>query len=138
MTHQTSASTRDPGLQVGTARVLLVEDDAGVRNATRILFELEGYDVTAVTSLAEALQHIGDGHGIDVLVSDYHLSRGETGTQVITALREALGTSLKAILMTGDTSSAIRELPRDPRLRVASKPIDAEELMALLRALLAS
>jgi hypothetical protein len=32
----------------------------------------------------------------------------------------------------------MKEVPRDPRLRVASKPIDADELLALLRALLAA
>jgi hypothetical protein len=40
--------------------------------------------------------------------------------------------------MTGDTSSAIKDLPRDPYLRVASKPIEAGELLTLLRALLAA
>ena len=40
--------------------------------------------------------------------------------------------------MTGDTSSAMKELPRDPHLRVASKPIKADELLTLLRALLAA
>ncbi|MGO9594443.1 MAG: PAS domain S-box protein [Steroidobacteraceae bacterium] len=133
-------STQSPmhGPQIGTARVLLVEDDAAVRGATRMLLRVEGYRVTAVASLAEALQHIRDGNGVDLLVSDYHLSKGETGTQVIAALREALGISLKAVLTTGDTSSAIKELPRDPYLRVASKPIEADELLTLLRALLAA
>jgi CheY-like chemotaxis protein len=84
------------------------------------------------------LKHIRDGNGIDLLISDYHLGGGETGTQVIAALREALGAPLKAVLMTGDTSTAINELPRDPLLRVASKPIVAEELLTLLRALLAA
>ena len=126
------------GPQIGTARVLLVEDDAAVRGATRMLLKVEGYRVTAVDSLAEALQHVRDGNGVDLLVSDYHLSEGETGTQVIAALREALGISLKAVLTTGDTSSAIKELPRDPYLRVASKPIEADELLTLLRALLAA
>jgi hypothetical protein len=56
---------------------------------------------------------------------------------VIAALREALALPLRAVLMTGNTSSAIKDLPRDPNLRVASKPIEADELMALLRALLA-
>jgi hypothetical protein len=32
----------------------------------------------------------------------------------------------------------VRELPRDSCLRIASKPIKAEELLALLRALLAA
>jgi hypothetical protein len=40
--------------------------------------------------------------------------------------------------MTGDTSSAVNDLRRDPFLRIASKPIDAEQLLTLLRALLAA
>ena len=122
---------------IGSARLLLVEDDVAVRAATRMLFKAEGYRVTAVGSLAEALQHVGEGHGIDLLVTDYHLRDGELGTQVIAALRESLALPVKAVLMTGDTSTAVAQLPRDPYLRVASKPIKADELLALLRALLA-
>jgi hypothetical protein len=44
---------------------------------------------------------------------------------------------LKAVLTTGDTSSAIKQLPRDPYLRITSKPIKSEEWLALLRALFA-
>jgi hypothetical protein len=40
--------------------------------------------------------------------------------------------------LTTPESSAIKEVPRDPYLRIASKPIDAEELLTLLRALLAA
>lgn len=122
----------------GKARVLVVEDDAAVRGATRMLLKSEGYDVTAVASLAEALRHVRAGHGVDLLVSDYHLSDGETGTEVIAALRATLDASLKAVLTTGDTSSAIGKLPRDPYLRITSKPINAEELLTVLRALLAA
>jgi len=122
------------GPQVGKVHVLLVEDDDAVRAATRMLLNVEGYTVSAVDSVRAALQHADEG--IDLLVTDYHLRDGETGLQLITALRETLGVSLRAVLMTGDTSSAMKEVPRDPHLRVASKPIDADELLALLRALL--
>ena len=71
-------------------------------------------------------------------MTDYHLGEGETGIQVIAALREILGFALKAVLLTGDTSTAVRDLPRDTCFRVASKPIKAEELLTLLRALLAA
>jgi two-component system CheB/CheR fusion protein len=124
--------------QTGNARLLLVEDNASVRRATSMLLELDGYHVTSVASLAEALQHVREDNRVDLLVSDYHLGDGETGTQVIAALREELGTSLPSVLTTGDTSSAIKHLPVDPRLRITSKPIQAEELLALLRELLAS
>ncbi|MGA2839989.1 MAG: PAS domain S-box protein [Steroidobacteraceae bacterium] len=134
-------SSRSPfsGAQpIGEARVLVVEDNVSVRQATCLLLELEGYQVTPVASLSEALQHIQKGHGVDLLITDYHLSDGETGTQVIATLREILGISLKAVLTTGDTSSAIKQLPRDPYLRITSKPIQAEELLTMLRALLAA
>jgi hypothetical protein len=51
---------------------------------------------------------------------------------------DKLGFRLKAVLMTGDTSTEVRDLPRDGYLRIASKPIRAEELLTLLRALLAA
>ena len=44
--------------------------------------------------------------------------------------------NLKAVLITGDTSSAIREVARDPYLRFASKPVRADESLTLLEALL--
>jgi PAS domain S-box-containing protein len=123
---------------IGEARVLLVEDNPAVRSATSLLLELEGYHVTAVASLSEALLHVRNGNGVDLLISDYHLNDGETGTQVISTLREILGISLRAVLTTGDTTSAIKQLPRDPFLRITSKPVNAEELLTLLRALLAA
>jgi len=117
------------------AHVLLVEDHAGVREATRMLLRSEGYQVTAVASMAEALAHAAKNPRLDLLVTDYHLQHGETGMQVIEALRRTLHRPLRALLMTGDTSSAVNELPRDPHLRIASKPINAEQLLATLREL---
>ncbi|HYL02945.1 MAG TPA: ATP-binding protein [Steroidobacteraceae bacterium] len=119
------------------ARVLLVEDEPAVRDATRMLLEVEEYHVTAVGSLGEALQAARDAGSVDVLITDYHL-RGESGLEVIGALRRVLGSSLRAVLMTGDTSSAVKGLPADLNLRVLSKPVDAEVLLQLLDTLLAS
>jgi PAS domain S-box-containing protein len=128
----------EPALRVPQAqvRVLLVEDDASVRDATRMLLKSDGYHVTAVNSLAEALAHAAKDARLDLLVTDYHLRNGETGMQVIAALREALKVPLRAILITGDTSAAVHELRMDPHLRLASKPIKAEELLGMLGALL--
>jgi len=118
-------------------RVLLVEDDAAVRDATRLLLKVDGYQVQTAGSLVEALQKMGAAGAIDLLITDYHLAAGETGLQVINAIRQRFQPDLKAVLVTGDTSSVIKDLPSDPNLRVASKPIRAEELLNLIRALLA-
>jgi PAS domain S-box-containing protein len=117
--------------------VLLVEDDAAVRDATGLLLRLEGYEVRPAGSLAEALECIGGGARIDLIITDYHLGGAQTGTDVIARARARLGEGLPAVLITGDTSSAIRRL-ESSRLRLASKPIRADELLRLLKALLAS
>jgi PAS domain S-box-containing protein len=112
--------------------ILLVEDDQAVRDATRMLLKVEGYRVTAVATIAEAL-HKAETETIDLLITDYHLEGDEVGTALITALRHRIGNALKAVLITGDTSSAVKDLPADPYLRIASKPIKADTLLALLR-----
>ncbi len=124
--------------RVKRSRILLVEDDPGVRDATRLLLRAENYDVQVVSSLSEALAAACVVDPIDVVVTDYHLGHGETGMQVIEGLRERLGSSLKAVLVTGDTSSAIHELSRQPFMRVVSKPVQADELLELLRELSAA
>ena len=119
------------------ARVLLVEDDPAVLDATRMLLGSDGYQVTAAATMAEALEQARADPRIDLLLTDYHLSQGETGMQVIANLRAVVDRPLKAVLMTGDTSSAIKELPADPLVSVVNKPINADELLAILRALVA-
>jgi len=120
------------------ACILLVDDDAGVLDATRMLLKSAGYDVAAVASAAEALDYARHHPRVDLLLTDYHLGDGETGIQAIAAVREAVGRPLKAVLITGDTSSVMQTLSPDPLLRIASKPINAEELLDLLRMLLAA
>ncbi len=141
-----SATAQPPGAAVAAPaapagrqrrpRVLLVEDDAGVRDATRMLLSVEGYRVSAVASLTEALRSAQEEGAPDLLITDYHLRDGELGTQVIAALRDRVRAEVKAVLVTGDTSTVVKHMPNDPRLRIASKPIDAEQLLAVLKELL--
>jgi PAS domain S-box-containing protein len=117
-------------------RVLLVEDDAAVRDSTSLLLRVEGYQVTAVASLAQAL-HVAREHECpDLLVTDHYLSEGGTGTEVIEMLRERFGAAMKALLITAETSTAVKELPRDPHLRIANSPMKADLLLELIEELL--
>jgi two-component system, sensor histidine kinase len=115
--------------------ILLVEDDPAVRKAMRVFLKSEGYAVIAAGSLAEAVQLGEHTPNIDLVISDYHLAAAR-GTEVIAALRMRFGKPLASILMTGDTSSAIRELAQDSQLRIISKPVNAEELLDLIRELM--
>lgn len=130
------ASTEVAARNSDASTVLIVEDDERVRRATRLYLEMENYAVISVGSRDEALQHVYDGDDIDIVVSDYHLEKNETGLDVITSLRAALGRDLPAVLVTGDTSGLAGKLPIDSRLKLASKPIDPEELVLLMQSLL--
>lgn len=113
-----------------------IEDEPSVLQATRLLLELEGYQVIAASSRDEASERGREHPDIDLVVSDYHLKEHQTGLNVIAAIREQLARNIPAVLVTGDTSTAMRKLPSDGQLRLASKPIDAEELLTLMNELL--
>ena len=135
---ETVPGTVHPAAEIAGHRVLLVEDEPGVRNAMRMLLRMEGFRVIAAATAAEALIELADDPAFDIVISDYHLEEGRTGTEVISAARARLGSSLKAVLVTGDTSSAIRELQADEHLRIISKPINSGDLLGLVRSLLAT
>ncbi len=134
-----SPATLDPAplaAMPATLRVLLVEDEEAVRRATRMLLQVAGYQVHEAASIEEALLVIEQHGAVDILITDYHLGSGQNGSQVIQTLRNRFSATLPAVLTSGDTSSVIRELPQDPLLRLASKPVQAEELLSVLRELL--
>ena len=117
-------------------RVLLVEDDEAVRNAIRMLLEAAGYRVAAAASRAEALERIEEQPRLELIITDFHLAADGTGVQVIESARTRLGEALPAILLSGDTSAGLRNLERGGRWRLANKPIQAEQLLALMGELL--
>lgn len=117
-------------------RVLLVEDDAGVRSAMRMLLGAEGYEVSAAASIAEALRMASDRDAFDLLITDFHLGGGSTGLELLAALRARYGSGLKSILVSGDTSFAVKNLQPDRYLRIANKPLRAEQLLRLITELL--
>lgn len=112
--------------------VLLVDDDPAVLDATRLLLRVEGYHVTAGTSLVEAVETARQSPDIELLITDFHLSEGKLGTDVMKSVEEALGRRVKTVLITGDTSSAISRVTRDDYVRLARKPIEADELLGLI------
>ncbi len=130
------AISRQAEVSENRHHLLLVEDHPGVRNATRMFLKGEGYRVTTAATLAEAQACLRAHPDIELVITDYHLENGETGADVIALARDELGRDCSAVLVTGDTSRAIAELPRDGRLRITSKPIHAAELLGLIDDLL--
>ena len=118
-------------------RVLVVEDEPAVLNATRMLLMAEGYGVATATSVAQAVERVRESRDLELIITDYHLADGETGRQVITSVREIGGSDLKAVLITGDTSTAARGVEGHENVHFLSKPVHPDELLGLLEELVA-
>ena len=100
-----------------------------------MLLKVAGYRVTEAACLSQAIAEAREHETLDLLITDYHLGSTETGMDVITAVRAEVSPDLKALLVTGDTSSAVKDLEHDANTRIASKPINADEFLRLLEVL---
>jgi two-component system, sensor histidine kinase len=119
--------------------VLIVDDDASVLKAIRRFLQLDGFPVSSAASVSEATQLAGNQPDIELLVTDFHLTNGEVGTDVIAAIRGITGRPVRAVVISGDTSLALRKVTlQDPHVRLASKPVNAAELLSLIAELLES
>jgi PAS domain S-box-containing protein len=130
------ASTPEDRTRHAERHILLIEDDPGVRNATRLLLRSEGYQVSVASSVAEAVAQAIKMPTLSLILSDYHLTGRETGTQAVKAVREVRNAPVRAVMMSGDTSSAMKAFGPEADVHIVSKPIDSETLLGLLSELL--
>lgn len=119
--------------------VLLIEDNEAVADSFRLLLGMEKFSVTTASSGKDALNELDKlPQPPDVIISDYRLEGGETGLDVIGRLRAACGGSpIPAILITGDTNTALIGQAKAAGCRLLYKPIRHTALEATIRELLA-
>ncbi|HXV40431.1 MAG TPA: ATP-binding protein [Steroidobacteraceae bacterium] len=135
----TQAARPEPAAAAATvtaasgAVILLVEDDDAVRGATELYLRAIGHKPIATASLAEAESALASGDRVpDLIISDYHLGGGETGIDAIVSVRKRVGRTLPALLLSGDTSTAMRQLADLPACRILNKPVDVELLSSAI------
>lgn len=116
--------------------VLIIDDEATIRQGLEVLLQDWGYGVTAAADAEEAASVVA-AHGIpDVIVADYRLQGGRTGTEAVEAIHRACGHSIPAIIITGDTApERIAEVKRSGHI-IAHKPVSGESLQRLISAAL--
>ena len=114
--------------------ILLVADHADVRKATDMLLRSAGYEVITAESRADVLMRLDQQPRLDLLMTDFHLGDC-TGVEVIALTRERMGSGLPAILLTADMSAHVQDMAVVERVRIASQPLRAEHLLALIEEL---
>lgn len=72
----------------------------------------------------------------DLIIADFHLDRGELGTQAVALLRDRFGPDIPAIILTADRSQPVAEIIREARCELMNKPARPAELRALVSHLL--
>jgi two-component system, OmpR family, response regulator len=122
-------------LSVTRARLLIVEDDGGLRDVLVRTLRAEGFAARAVATGADALAHVGEQGAPDALVIDIGLPDAD-GRDVCQALR-AQGVLSPVLFLTArhaltDRLSGFNAGGDD----YVTKPFDIEEIVARLRALL--
>jgi CheY-like chemotaxis protein len=113
-------------------RVLIVDDERAVADATSLLLEIEGFEVSVASCEQEALEHVR-AHVPDLIVSDYHLRGGETGVRVVGAVRDRLRRTVPVIFVTGDTAKHAIADSQMENARLMSKPVRADDLVEAVR-----
>jgi signal transduction histidine kinase/CheY-like chemotaxis protein len=130
----TAAHAAQPALaqpRLRRARVLLVEDQAALRDGLTRWLSDQGYVVISCESAEEALVRAND---VDVIASDVVL-RGMDGIELLGRLRRA-APALPAVLFSGQVdhlAATRRELPAG--VRFLEKPFAPEALLSTLEAL---
>ena len=119
-----------PRLSPGCSQaILIVEDDAEVRDTLKLLFDRRGFCAFAARDGDQALAVAANcGMSLDLIVADYNLP-GLNGLKVIAKIEEALARKISAILLTGDISAAtLLEIAEQHHVHLY-KPVDARSLM---------
>ncbi|MFN3525966.1 MAG: hybrid sensor histidine kinase/response regulator [Paracoccus sp. (in: a-proteobacteria)] len=115
---------------------LVVENDPEMRRAyDLILRDRLGMVPRLAGGTAEALATMGD-EPPDVIIADYHLENGDTGTAAIEALRGASDRPVPAVMVTAHRDPDIARTCAAMGVQLMEKPVHPSELAETLARLL--
>lgn len=114
--------------------VLIVDDEAAIREGMGQLLQLWGCSVCLAASGAEAARNLADaGLTPGAIISDYRLAEGEVGVDVITAIRETCQRDIPALLITGDIEKDRLVAIAESGFYVLHKPVPPNKLRYFLQ-----
>jgi PAS domain S-box-containing protein len=133
--HSQSSAETDQRPARGRERVLLVEDEPGVREITMKMLEQQGYEVTAAADPKQAID-IASHADFDLLVTDLVLP-GMNGQRLSEELRSRK-VGLRVVYVSGYPRDGLKVEGLDPDIRFLQKPYSVDELARTIRSVLDS
>lgn len=122
--------------QSRASRLILVEDNDGVRLATELFLKFEGFQTVSAASVADAEPLFDSMQPLDIVIADYHLDGKNTGLEMLLRLRERLGYEVPGVVMSGDLPSVLRSINSPvSACRFLGKPVDTAALIEAINEL---
>src|SRR5713101_3841955 len=112
-------------------RLLIVEDDAGVRTTIVNFLELEGYAVDAVSSSDEALECLSQT-AYPIVISDIYID-GRTGLDVLDAARRKDPTCSVILMTARGTMETVMAATRGGAFDYIAKPFDLDRMLETVK-----
>jgi DNA-binding response OmpR family regulator len=113
-------------------RVLFVDDEPSIRLTLPMILQQHGFEVTAVATVADALQAIS-GQSFDVLIADLNLGEQGDGFTVVSAMRRTQPKCVNLILTGYPAFQSALEAIRHQVDDYLVKPADPAELVEAIR-----
>jgi DNA-binding response OmpR family regulator len=115
--------------------ILCVDDDQDTREMMKVMLSLEGYEVIATGSVAEAI-HLAIVHSFDLFLLDWLLKDG-TGIELCKALR-SMSLTAPILFSTGldTTDELLNDVTRAGGQGVLTKPVHPNIILQRVSSLL--
>jgi two-component system, sensor histidine kinase len=126
---------RDSGLdQNGQGRlVVVIDDDALVLESLEAILTEWGYQAIAAVSADKAVARVREfGRRPDIVIADYRLQDGRTGTEAILAVRALFDHPIPGLILTGETDPKFLRECTGHDVGIAHKPVMPAQLSRAL------
>jgi DNA-binding NtrC family response regulator len=113
-------------------KILVIDDEKGIRESLTIILEMEGYQVESAPSADAALELVDSGAGFDFIICDIRLP-GRSGIDFLKEIR-SLGVSSVVIMISayGNIETSIEAIKSGADDYI-NKPANSEELILRMR-----
>jgi two-component system, sensor histidine kinase len=125
-----------PANLLAGARILIVDDEADVRDGTARLLTQWGCVATPVANVDSARRAYANRDAPDVMIIDFRLGDGTDGLEAIAALRLAFGRAVATVLVSGESASDQLARIQASGVLLMHKPVPPARLRSLLAHLL--
>lgn len=114
--------------------VIVIDDEASVREGTQTLLETWGCDVICAAETQEALTLLKQqDRPPDGIIADYRLRENQTGVETIKKIHAEYTTDIPSLIVTGDIAAERLREVNNSGFQVLHKPVAPVKLRTFLR-----